>query len=92
MSETEKKDGPRLSSDLRVAVLILAIDQDLAARVLRHLGDDQVERVTRAMKELQEIAIDHKMVQDVLVQTIRRMRTLLILQLMTMMVTEYQTQ
>lgn len=75
MSETEeKKEGPRLNNDLHVAILLLAIDQELAARVLRHLQDDQVERVTRAMKELQEISISHNTIYDVLTKTIRRMR------------------
>lgn len=71
---SDKPEGPRLSSDLTVAVLLLTIDQELSARVLRHLNDDQLERVTRAMKELEEITVSHNTIYDVLQKTIRRMR------------------
>jgi flagellar motor switch protein FliG len=41
-------------------MLLLSIDQDLAAKVLRNFSDDTVDKVTRAMQELQEIAIDRE--------------------------------
>ena len=47
-----------LSESHKVAALLLAIDQDLAANVMRNMGQDHVEMVTRAMKELEEIAVD----------------------------------
>ncbi|MCA8956715.1 MAG: flagellar motor switch protein FliG [Planctomycetes bacterium] len=73
-AESEAPIGARLNTDLTVAVLLLAIDQELAAELLRHLGDDQVERVTRAMKELQEISISDNTIQEVLTSTLRRLR------------------
>jgi flagellar motor switch protein FliG len=42
--------------------------------VLKHLGDDQLERVTRAMKELQELSISHNTVHEVLTRAGRRLR------------------
>ena len=74
MSEEADKKAPSLSTDLTVAVMLLAIDQELAARVMRYLNDDQVERVTRAMKELQELSVSHNTICDVLSKTVRRMR------------------
>lgn len=63
-----------MGNDRCVAILLLAIEQDLAATVLRHLGDDQLDRVTRSMKELQELSINHNTVYDVLTKTTRRLR------------------
>jgi flagellar motor switch protein FliG len=41
-------------------MLLLSIDQEIAAKLLRSLSDDAVDRVTRAMQELQEIAVDRE--------------------------------
>ncbi|MHC4077571.1 MAG: flagellar motor switch protein FliG [Planctomycetota bacterium] len=67
-----KRDA--LSEAKQIAILLLSIDQDLSAQVLRHLPDETVERVTRAMKELQEIAVDHQTVAATMKQAIRRIR------------------
>ena len=65
----------RVSEDRAVAVLLLAIDRDLAAEVLRRLHDDQLSRVTRAMKELQEVAIGQATISQVFEDTIKRMHS-----------------
>ena len=44
-----------LSIDKIIAMLLLSLDQELAAKVLRNFNDDAVDKVTRAMQELQEI-------------------------------------
>jgi len=57
-----------------IAILLLSIEQELAARVLRDLPDHMVERITRAMKELQEMAIDNTTVATTMKQALRRIR------------------
>ena len=57
-----------------LAMLLLSIDQELSAKILRHFSDDTVDQVTRAMQELQEIAVDREAVREVLQQTLGRMR------------------
>lgn len=57
-----------------LAMLLLSIDQELSAQVLRKFSDDSVDKVTRAMQELQEIAIDREAIRGVLRQTVMRMR------------------
>jgi flagellar motor switch protein FliG len=69
-----KAKSPGLSQDRLVAVLLLSIDQDLAAQVLKRLPDDHIDRVTRAMKELQELAINEKLVASVYEEAVRRVR------------------
>ena len=69
---TEKQQ--ELGEAKRIAILLLSIDQDLAARVLRHLGEDMVDEVSRAMKELQEMAVDHEIVANTMKQAVRRIR------------------
>lgn len=64
-----------LSVDKQIAILLLSVDEDLSARVLRHMGDDQVDTVTRAMKELQEIAVDQNTIQSIYRQMMRRMQS-----------------
>jgi flagellar motor switch protein FliG len=71
---SKKERDTAFGIDKRIAVMLLAIDQERAAAVLRHLNDDQLDLVTRAMKELQEIAVDRSMVSEVLVEAGRRMR------------------
>ena len=63
-----------MSHERAVAVLLLSIEQELAASVLRTLHDDQLASITRAMKELQEIAIGQTTITSVYEETIRRMR------------------
>lgn len=63
-----------LSGAQKVATVLLGIDQQLAAQLLRHMGEDQLERVTRAMKELEEVAVDTKDLRDVLKEAASRMR------------------
>lgn len=65
---------PVMAIDKTIATLLLSIDQDLAARVLRHFNDDAIDRVTRAMQELQEIAVDRSTVVKVLESTVQRVR------------------
>ncbi|GAB4142738.1 MAG: flagellar motor switch protein FliG [Planctomycetota bacterium] len=71
MTATEQATLP---TDKRVAALLLAIDQELAAKVLQSFGDDAVDKVTRAMKELQEIAVDRNTILDVLREAAERMQ------------------
>jgi flagellar motor switch protein FliG len=63
-----------LGADKAVAVLLLSIDQEVAAQVLRGLSDESVDRVTRAMHELQEIAVDRETVRRVHQAALQRMR------------------
>ena len=68
------KESSSFGVDKQIAVLLLTIDQERAASVLRHMGDDQLDSVTRAMKELQEIAIDRETVAQVVEATADRLR------------------
>jgi len=72
MAATETRPG--FSTDKTVAMLLLSIDQDLAAKVLRSFTDDTLDRVTRAMQELQEIAIDRETIHGVYEGVVGRMR------------------
>lgn len=69
-------DEPRnsMSVDKSIAMLLLSIEQDLAAKVLRNFSDDTVDKVTRAMQELQEIAVDRETVRKVYSATMDRLR------------------
>ena len=62
-----------LTSSQKVAGLLLGIDMGLASKILRHMGEDQVELVTRAMKELEEIAVDEKDLREIYREAISRM-------------------
>jgi len=73
MAATESKKN-QLPVDQTLAMLLLSIDQELSARVLRHFTDDTVDKVTRAMQELQEMAIDRETVRTAFRQTVIRMR------------------
>ena len=55
-------------------MLLLSIDQELSAQVLRNFSDDTVDKVTRAMQELQEMAVDRETVRDAFRQTVTRMQ------------------
>ena len=72
MVATETKKG--FSTDKTVAMLLLSIDQDLAAKVLRSFGEDTLDRVTRAMQELQETPIDQQALCGVYEGVVGRMR------------------
>jgi flagellar motor switch protein FliG len=63
-----------LSIDKIIAMLLLSLDQELSAKVLRNFNDDTVDKVTRAMQELQEMAIDRETVRGVYQKTVERMR------------------
>lgn len=66
--------GRTLGNERAVATLLLSIDQELAAKVLRHFSDDAVDRITRAMQELQELAVDRETVRQVYVGAVQRLR------------------
>ena len=55
MRDTRDKQLP---VDKALAMLLLSIDRELSAKVLRNFSDDTVDKVTRAMQELQEMAVD----------------------------------
>jgi flagellar motor switch protein FliG len=67
-------DIKSMSTDKVIAMLLLSIDQELAAKILRNFADDTVDKVTRAMQELQEMAIDRDTVRTVYQTTVERMR------------------
>lgn len=67
-------DDAKLSPDKTVAVLLLSIDQDMAAQVLRSFSDDGVDKITRAMQELQEMAIGREVVRDVFQRSVDMLR------------------
>lgn len=71
MSDDDRNDLP---TDKTVAMLLLSIDQDLAAKVLRNFTDDTVDKVTRAMQELQEMAVERETVRRVYTHVVTRMR------------------
>src|SRR5580765_2974559 len=64
-----------LTGDRAIAALLLSIDQELAARVLKQFSEESVDRVTRAMQELQEVAIDRAAIRGVYQDTVQRLRT-----------------
>jgi len=68
------EDRFALSTDKTIAMLLLSIDQELAAKVLRNFTDDTVDKITRAMQELQEIAIDRETIRKVYEHAVGRMR------------------
>jgi len=73
-AETEHLGRSPLPVDKSVAALLLSIDQDLAANVLRLFGDDSVDRVTRAMQELQELSVDRETMRSIYRATVQRLR------------------
>ena len=58
-------DLKNLSIDKIIAMLLLSIDQELAAKVIRQFTDDGVDKVTRAMQE-QGLTAEPKPVADLL--------------------------
>lgn len=67
-------DAPAFPIDKCIATLLLSLDQDLAAKVLRSFSDDAVDKITRAMQELQELAVDRDTVRRVYQSTVQRLR------------------
>jgi flagellar motor switch protein FliG len=67
--------GAELSPDKQVAVLLLSIDQELAAKILRSFSDDHLDVVSRAMKSLQELSVDHATIEKVYQDFARRMKS-----------------
>ena len=71
MADSNKKAMP---VDKVIAMLLLSINQELAAKVLRNFTDDTVDKVTRAMQELQEMAVNRETVREVYEQAVLRLR------------------
>ncbi|MEM7203455.1 MAG: flagellar motor switch protein FliG [Planctomycetota bacterium] len=63
-----------LSPDRAVAIFLLSIDAELAASVLRGFSDDNLDRVTRAMRELQEVSVHGELISAVYQEVVMRMR------------------
>ena len=71
MADSNKKAMP---VDKVIAMLLLSINQELAAKVLRNFTDDTVDKVTRAMQDLQEMAVNRETVREVYEQAVLRLR------------------
>lgn len=63
-----------LGADKVIAMLLLSIDQELAAKLLRHFSDETVDKLTRAMQQLQDIPVDRETVRRVYDAAVQRMR------------------
>jgi len=63
-----------LSSERAVAITLLSIDRELSAQVMRHMGEDMVATVTRAMRELEEMAVSPTTIGNAYRLAIRRLR------------------
>src|SRR5688572_726161 len=66
---------PMLTGVQKVAVLLLSIDQELAATVLRSFPSEHLEKVARAMKDLRDVAIDQAAVDQLLREGLERFRS-----------------
>lgn len=66
--------GTPLAGERAIAALLLSIDQDLAAKVLKQLSEESIDTLTRAMQELQEVAVDRESIRGVYRSTVDRMR------------------
>ncbi len=68
-------DSPKnMPVERTIAMLLLSIDQELAAKVLRAFSDDTVDKITRAMQELQEMAVDRDAIRSCYQNAVQRMR------------------
>ena len=65
----------QLSPAKRIAVLLLSIDRDAAARVMQNLSDDVLEEVARAMKELQDVRVDTQTIHGIYEEFVDRLQT-----------------
>ncbi|PIE24706.1 MAG: flagellar motor switch protein FliG [Planctomycetota bacterium] len=66
--------GDVLNGSHKVAAVLLAIDHQLSSKILQHMGEDQLEQVTRAMKELEETAVGENDLRDIFKEAVQRMR------------------
>ena len=66
--------GDGLNGSQKVAAVLLAIDPQLSSKVLQHMGEDQLEQVTRAMKQLEETAVGENDLRDIFKEAVQRMR------------------
>lgn len=57
-----------------VAILLLTIDQELSAEVLKNMREESVDRLTWAMRELQESPVDAEVISGVYREAFRRLR------------------
>jgi phosphate starvation-inducible protein PhoH len=70
MSATPKKDSKTQNADRAIATLLLSIDQEMSAKVLRHFSDDAVDRI-RGIKSVGVITLTKSdIVRHPLVQAI----------------------
>jgi flagellar motor switch protein FliG len=70
----KKGKDDELSNERAIAITLLSIDRELSARVMRHMGEDMVNAITRAMRELEELAISPATIGHAYKLTIRRLR------------------
>ncbi|MFQ5505155.1 MAG: flagellar motor switch protein FliG [Planctomycetota bacterium] len=66
--------GNSLNGSQKVAALLLGIDPTMAANVMRHMGEDHVDLVTQAMKEIEDMAVGEQDLCDVYKEAVIRMR------------------
>lgn len=64
-----------LTNERAVAITLLSIDRELSAEVMRHMGEDVVNTVTRAMRELEELAVSPATIGVAYRHAIRRLRS-----------------
>jgi flagellar motor switch protein FliG len=74
MTPAEGKAGREMAPDRAIATLLLSIDQELSAQVLRNFSDDAIDRITRAMQELQELSVDRDSIRQVYLGAVQRLR------------------
>jgi len=63
-----------LTACQKVACLLLSLDRELSGKILRTMRDEDVHAVTLAMKDLEEIALDDATVNEILRETVERLR------------------
>lgn len=73
-AEAAPENESSARADRAIAILLLTIDQELSARVLRYLGEDTLNQLTRAMHELQETAVGRRAVGSVFRDFVGRLR------------------
>ncbi|MEC7584281.1 MAG: flagellar motor switch protein FliG [Planctomycetota bacterium] len=75
VAEATGTKAQELATDKSVAALLLSIDQELAATVLRHFSDDTVDKITLAMQELQGLALGSEELRRIYGSAVERMRS-----------------
>jgi flagellar motor switch protein FliG len=63
----------RISEEHRVAVLLLSIDAEIAARVMALLPEHHIEALARAMRELSEVRVDNNLLIEVQREAVHRL-------------------